>query len=348
MPLVLREMVAAQVAAMLQVLEQLSPGAVVRLGTDPFTTLSTFPDLEVRLVPESGTGDRVETSGCSVAGVYISDAVPPILAVATSTSAGRRAFTVLHELGHHLQQHETTLTDLLLEQPDDGLALEDAACDAFATEILLPVSLVDRSIGARGPTAVQVLDLWQASVASRAAACVRAAQRLSSPGHIVLLEADGKVSFATSVGLPPIARGSVQADISTVREALAGSGRASGHTRLRYRDGIHGDELHAQVVPMGGLLLLVAVTDRAPWLKFAPPSPASGPVAPTWVCEHTECGHEFTSFDARCRGCGRPPCPECQRCQCPLRVSEQTCSRCFQRLPASVFTAGSAACSECS
>ncbi|MFI6742932.1 ImmA/IrrE family metallo-endopeptidase [Nonomuraea sp. NPDC050451] len=348
MPLVLRELIIAQVAAMTRVLEQLSPGAAARLGADPFATLSTFTDLEVRLVPEVETAARSGNARCSVAGVYIHDAVPPILGVAVSASAGRRAFTVLHEFGHHLQQDQPTLTGVLLDQPDGGIALEDAACDAFAAEILLPASLVDRFIGTRGPTADQIVDLWQASIASRAAACVRAAQRLSSPGHIVLLDEEGKVSFASAVGLPPIARGSVQSDIGTVREALAGSGRAAGRTRVRYRDGIQGDELHAQVVPMGGYLLLVAVTDRAPWLNFATPSPATGPVAPGWVCEHTECGHEFTSFEAPCRTCARPRCPECQRCQCPPRVSEQTCSRCFQRLPASMFTAGSASCSECS
>ncbi|MEW9531722.1 ImmA/IrrE family metallo-endopeptidase [Microbispora sp. NPDC049125] len=348
MPLVLRELVDAQVAAMLRVLEQVSPGAATRLGTDPFAALSTFVDLEVRLVPEAATDSHSGNSECSVAGVYIYDAVPPVLGVATSASAGRRAFTVLHEFGHHLQQTQTTLADLLLEQSDAGITLEDAACDAFAAEILLPTSLVDRFVGTRGPTAAQIVDLWQTSVASRAAACVRAAQRLSSPGHVALLDGDGKVSFAASVGLPPIARGSAQGDIGTVREALAGSGRATGRTRVRYRDGIHGDDLYAQVVPMGGYLLLMAVTDGAPWLNFSPSSSAPGPVAPGWVCEHTECGHEFFSFDARCRGCGRPPCPECQRCQCPPRVREQTCPRCFQRLPASMFPGGSAFCSECS
>ncbi|WP_248962017.1 ImmA/IrrE family metallo-endopeptidase [Sphaerisporangium perillae] len=348
MPFVPRELVAAQVVAMLRVLEQLSPGAALRLGVEPFAMLSTFADLEVRLVPEAETGDRAGGSGCSVAGVYIHDAVPPVLGVATSASVGRRAFTVLHEFGHHLQQNQTTLADLLLEQPDDGIALEAGACDAFAAEILLPTSLVDRFIGPRGPTGAHVVDLWQASVASRAASCVRAAQRLSSPGHVVLLEGDGKVSFSASVGLPPIARGSTQGDIGTVREALAGSGRATGRTQLRYRDGIHGDDLYAQVVPMGGYLLLVAVTDGAPWLNFSPSSFTPGPVAPSWVCEHTECGHEFSSFDAQCQGCGRPRCPECQRCQCPPRVREQTCPSCFQRLPAAMFPAGAASCSDCS
>ncbi|WP_068923828.1 ImmA/IrrE family metallo-endopeptidase [Planobispora rosea] len=268
--------------------------------------------------------------------------------MAASASAGRRAFTVLHEFGHHLQQHQTTLADLLLEQPDGGIALEDAACDGFAAEILLPVSLVDRFIGARGPTGAHVVDLWRASVASRAAACVRAAQRLASPGHIMLLDRDGKVSFCTSVGLPPIARGSTQGDIGTVREALAGSGRATGRTRLRYRDGIRGDELYAQVVPMDGYLLLVAVIDGAPWLSFSPAAAVSGPVAASWVCEHTECAHEFVSFETRCPGCRGPACPQCQRCQCPPRVREQTCPGCFQRLPAATFPAGSPSCSECS
>ncbi len=347
MPTVARDLVARQANAMAEALETLLPGVRDQLAEDPFAVLESRSDLVVRLVPEARTRPTAATLACSVAGVYVDDEVPPVLAVAEAASAGRRAFTVLHELGHHLQRTETALMGLLLEQPDDGLMLEEAACDAFAADVLLPADLVDRFIDHRGPTGPQVVDLWHASTASRAAVCVRAAQRLASPGHVVLLDPDGAVSFAASRGLPPLARGSRQETAATVREAYGRAGRATGRTRLRYRDGILGEELHAQVVPMGGYLLLVAVTDAAAWETLSLPAPRPGPVAAARICEHPDCGHEFRSFDAPCSRCARPACPECGRCGCEPRVRERTCAGCFQRLPASLFRGSSARCDDC-
>lgn len=178
---------------------------------------------------------------CSVAGTYRDEEDPPLLAIAAAASAGRQAFTALHEFGHHLQQTEDMLTDRLLSQPDKGFELEEAACDGFAAAVLLPDELVETYIDQSGPTGPGIVDLWQASSASRAAVCVRAAQHLPSPGHVVLLDPAGTVSFAASTGLPSVRRGSDQSSIETVREALTRQGGATGRTRLCYRDGIVGD-----------------------------------------------------------------------------------------------------------
>jgi hypothetical protein len=347
MAAVSRDLAMRQATAMLAALEELLPGTAYRLADDPFAALAACNDVTVRLVPEADTKRRPGEPACSVAGIYVDDEVPPVLAVANSASSGRRAFTVLHEFGHHLQRTKLTLTELLLTQPDDGVTLEDTACDAFAAEILLPTTLVDQFVGDRGPTGPQIVDLWRASAASRAAVCVRAAQRLPSPGHVVLLDEVGTVSFSASTDLPPLTRGSQQRTVDTVREAYTRSGRATGRTRLRYRDGILGEELHAQVVPMDGYLLLVAVTDTAPWETFSLSSRHSGPVAAAWICEHPDCGHEFHSFDPRCPCCDHPTCLECRRCRCQPRVRERTCTGCFQRLPASLFTGESTRCSDC-
>jgi hypothetical protein len=347
MPTVARDLVARQTSAMITALDSLVPGIREPLAEDPFAVLESRTDLTVRLVPATQTLPGADMPACSVAGVYLEEAIPPILAVADAVSPGRRAFTLLHEFGHHLQRTGTALMGLPLEQPDNGLILEDAACDAFAAELLLPVDLVDRFIESRGPTGQQIVDLWHASAASRAAVCVRASQRLPSPGHVVLLDADGAVSFAASAALPPLARGSRQGTVGTVQEAYSRSGRATGRTRLRYRDEILGEELHAQVVPMDGYLLLVAVTDSAPWEKFSLSSRQPGPIAPAWICERADCGHEFHSFGPRCSRCERPTCPECERCGCEPRVRERTCTGCFQRLPASVFAGSSTRCREC-
>jgi hypothetical protein len=347
MAIAARDLVARQSASMIATLDSVKPDLLAALFADAFTALGSQSDLAVRLMPEAETGPQSTAPACSVAGVYFADEHPPVLAVAAAASAGRRAFTALHEFGHHLQRTQTPLMDLLLQQPDGGILLEEAACDAFAAEILLPRDLVDRFIGNRGPSGPNVVDLWHASDASRAAVCVRAAQRLPAPGQVVLLNSDGTVSFAASMGLPPVKRASQQGDIGTVRDAFRRSGRATGRTRLRYRDGILGEELHAQVVPMDGYLLLVAVTDSAPWETFSLPSVRTGPVATAWVCEHPDCGHEFRSFDPHCSRCHRPTCPDCGRCGCEPRVRERTCAGCFQRLPASLFAGSSDLCRDC-
>jgi len=139
-------------------LEALRPGSSVQLADDPCGVLATWTEVDLRFVPEADMG-----AGCSVSGAYLPRESPPRLAVATSTSLGRHAFTALHELGHHLQQSDLSLMDVLTSEPDGGVALEDAACDAFAAAVLLPENLVDQFIPAGGPTAANVRDLAMSS-----------------------------------------------------------------------------------------------------------------------------------------------------------------------------------------
>jgi Zn-dependent peptidase ImmA (M78 family) len=343
-----RDLASAQAAAMITQLDQIRPGAVAALSVDTLAVLSTWDDINVRLVPEATSTASGSGTDCSVAGLYIEDQTPPILAVAQAISTGRQAFTALHELGHHIQRNQPALWPVLEAQRDHGAALEEASCDAFAATILLPDALVDTYIGRGGPTAPQVVDLWNASSASRAAVCVRASQRLASPGHVVLLDEEGRVSFAASHGLPTLHRNSSQRSAETIREAFQRSGRASGRTRMFYRDGIRGEPLHAQIVPMGGFLMMVAVVDSAPWETFSVSSRESRPVGRTWLCTQPECGHEFTTFEPPCARCDSPTCPECGRCSCAPRATERRCDRCFLTLPSASFTGQSKRCNECS
>ncbi|MFJ5668486.1 ImmA/IrrE family metallo-endopeptidase [Micromonospora chalcea] len=311
--------------------------------------LSSWDDIVVRLDTDPEVARAADAPRCSVAGAYLAGAGAAILAIARSASRGRRAFTCLHELGHHLQRTQPILMELLVEQSDGGLALEDAACDAFAAQILLPDGLVDAHIGPQGPSGQNIVDLWAAASASRAAVCVRASQRLTSPGHVILLDEAGTVSFSASHALPPLRRGSDQSSTAIVRDALARpSGRATGRTRLRYRDGILGDELHVQVVPMDGFLVAVAVADNAAWERFSLPSRETGPTATWWTCGYAECGHEFPAFMTRCDRCREPACPACERCACVPRVKERRCTGCFLSLPAQAFTGDEQRCINCS
>ncbi|MCX4758595.1 ImmA/IrrE family metallo-endopeptidase [Kitasatospora purpeofusca] len=328
-----------QASAMVEELEAARPGAVDRLGQGALAELRSWPELIVVSVEES-TAEQ----GCSVAGAY-DFGPPPRLSVATSASHGRRDFTALHELGHHLQKNSFALMDAFSREPDGGVLLEDAACDAFAAEILLPASLVDRHLDATGPDASAVAQLWRASNASRMAVCVRAAQRLPAPGHVLLLDTAGRLVFGASHGLPPLRRGSRQGDIPVIDRALAGSGRAQGRTRVRYRDGILGRELHADVTAMDGYLVAVLVADSAAWRAFTPPTLDTGPQSREYIC--ASCDEEYSSFESSCPRCRIPRCPECSRCACPPRVAERRCPGCFTLHPPAMFPPGSDRCLDC-
>ena len=321
---------------MLNALDDVLPGRRDDLGRDPIEVLRNWPDVTYREVPPADTGGR-----CSVAGAYYVNENPPLLTVADTTSPGRRAFTALHELGHHLQQSDPDLADLVDLHEGNADSFEDAACDAFAADMLLPEERVARHLPDGTPTADDVVALRHDSAASRAAVCVRAAQRLASPGLVLLLDREGTVQFAASYLLPRPARGSDQSAAPVIRDALtsaAGRGRARGRTRLRYRDGIEGDELYAQAAPMDGYLVIVAVTDHAPWeTGFNLPIAQTGPRATWRICVHPECGDEFQTFEPPCARCGTPTCPECGRCRCAPAVKEQRCPRCFTVYPPSYF-----------
>ncbi|MFJ2716861.1 ImmA/IrrE family metallo-endopeptidase [Streptomyces sp. NPDC087437] len=329
-----------QAKAMLAVLQRDHPGAAERLGDGALDELRQWPGLEVRDVPDDRSG-----GGCSVSGAYFAG-TPAVLAVATSASLARREFTGLHELGHHLQQTAVELMDVLLAEPDGGAALEDAACDAFAADILLPDTLADRHITAVGPTADAAVALWQVSNASRMAACVKASERLPAPGHILLLDRDGILAFGASHGLPPLRRGSDQSQVPVLRTALSGRGHAEGRGRLAYRDGAFaGEELYLQTAAMDGYVLAVAVTDLAPWRTFAPSVRYNGPEPASYTCAH--CGEDFTSFARACARCESAPCPDCGRCGCDRKVSERQCTACFVVHPAAMFDGASSRCRDC-
>ncbi|MET9792092.1 MULTISPECIES: ImmA/IrrE family metallo-endopeptidase [Streptomyces] len=330
----------AQAKAMLTVLHREHPGAVQRLCAGALDELRQWPGLEVRDVPDDRSGN-----GCSVSGAYFAGS-PAVIGVAGSASLARREFTGLHELGHHLQQTMVELMDVLLAEPDNGTALEDAACDAFAADILLPDSLVDHHIAHAGPTADAAVALWRASNASRMATCVKASERLPAPGHILLLDRDGTLAFGTSHGLPPLTRGSDQSQVPVLRTALSGPGHATGRGRLLYRDGaVEGEELYLHTAEMDGYVLAVAVTDLAPWKAFAPSARYDGPVPTEYTCTH--CGEDFTSYARACTRCESASCPDCGRCGCDRKVSERQCTSCFVVHPAAMFDGASSRCRDC-
>jgi hypothetical protein len=295
--------------------------------------------VRVSHVPDTDVGD-----GCSVAGSYRGDTTPPTLCIAWSASPGRRQFTALHELGHHIQQNDTGLAIAFITSFDPQ-GFEEAACNLFAGRTLLPDDLVDRHVGSRGPTAAEVADLFAGSPASRAACCVRAAERLCGPGAVVLLDQAGIVSFAQPAGgfVPP-ARGSDQSATPLLAAALRRGGQARAETVVRYRSGSTSDTVYGDCAEADGWLVAVLATERAPWLKFSPPRPDTGYAkVEWWTCE--TCGDQFQVTE-RCPACGQPKCPQQNHCACSL-AQERICTSCCLAKHRSQFADGGTVCREC-
>ena len=298
---------------------------------------------------------------CNVAGTYYDATAssPAIIAVAESWSTGRNAFTALHELGHHLQRTTADLADELGELAAEvSFRVEDAVCDRFSAAVLIPSDVATSALGEGTPTAGDVVSLASRTSASRAAVCVRAAQQLTTPGIIVLLNGDDIVEFSSSSGhVFGIRRGSNQGAVALIRQARQRS--ADGVTDFRvtdddchffYRDDIEGDSLYAQAADIGdGYLVIVAVIEAPPWkTRFMLPKVPKGPSARDRICPHPECGEYFASWAESHSVCGQPVCTNCHRCACSLRhVQERTCEVCHLVLPTRMFDADSQQCHDC-
>lgn len=344
----LREPALAQATRMLAVLDRDQPRLAERLLDDANAAMSGLEGVEIILVEESGDG------GCSVAGGYRHDLDPPRIVVTRSASRPRRLFTALHEYGHHLQQNDLDLAGHLIDAAHRD-ELEEAACDVFASRILLPDRLVDDHIPARGPTADSVLALYGTGRASRAACCVRAAERLGGAGAVVLLTPEGKVDFAVSRVLYPPARGSDQSSTAVVAAAMSAPNATveRERTRIRYSTGSLSDELYGQAAWVDGYIVAVLAESSPGWRAFAPPRPGTAQYAqpaapPAWgygTC--TTCQDTFPMSESagQCDACGEPRCGK-GHCRCTA-ARERLCPGCSLYLNKSQFAPGAEQCRGC-
>ena len=320
--------------------EELHPGALGRLEQDALTELASWPEIRIAWVPDADVGED-----CSVAGSYNCDVSPPVLYIASSASPGRSQFTGLHEMGHHIQRNSYDLGAAFVMSADP-VGLEEGACNQFAASTLLPEQVVGRHIEERGPSASDVADLFVGSQASRAACCVRAAERLHSPGAVVLLDYDGKVSFAQATGgfIPP-ARGSDQSATPLVSAALRSAGRARTDTFVSYRTGGRSETVYGDCADAGGWLVAVLAADRVPWQKFSVQRPGTSRSGSPrwWTCE--TCGDEFAVSDL-CAACSLPKCPSVGHCACSL-AHERRCTSCFMMRHSAQFEGDGTVCREC-
>ena len=336
-----RSLAAARAERLAAIVEDRGTGTLERLRIDALEELGLWTELTI--VPL----DTLPPTACSIAGIYLPNTKPPRIGIWRAVTRPRAVFTALHELGHHVQANDGDLIDELDAQPDEGAVLEERTSDAFAARVLLPPGLVSEKLGRGTPTAAKVVALWRASGVSRAAACVAAAQQLTSPGHVVLLDESGIVQFSASFGEPPLRRGSDQST-SAIEAARR---RSSLHTvtvresRFVYRDGILGPQMYAQATEIGGYTVVVAVAYSAPWETMS--LPAAAPTLKTRWQHCVHCDRAFEVWGSRCQRCGGGFCPTCGKCDCESRVAELTCETCWLVKPAHLFHDDQKTCNDC-
>lgn len=328
----LRPAATEQAERMAAVMEARDPGLLAQLTEDALDALDRHPAVALRFVRERDTG-----AGCTVSGGYRGEETPPALLVTTSLSHRRRAFTALHEFGHHLQRTDLGLAEVLLEHPDDE-QLEEAACQAFASRVLLPDHLIAPLTPERGPDATTVAEYYRHSNASRAACCVRAVGLLIGGGAVVLYRSDGTVDMAASTGLYPPAQNSDQSNSPLIARALAHPDGTVEHddTTIKYSTGTS-ELLYGQATWIDGYIVAVLKPDNASWKSFAPPRAGTGTYTgrSKWTtCDR--CVNEFIVTDDVCQRCGTPRCPR-RHCACASSSRERMCPRCTMTLDKARF-----------
>lgn len=304
--------------------DELGEDERARLASDPMTAISDLYGVTVRIRTVNAD------ASCPVYGSYNPDTRE--LIVGEALSQRRMGFTALHELAHMLLD-TTEVGYSLLDLGDVG-ELTEVVCDSFAGRILIPTGLVDDIVGEKGPDAADVVTLYQRSNASRAACAVRAVERIIGPGHVMIGDLDGVAQFTASAGTYRVAKGTPQGKNSPIAR-MGSAGRYRGDGKVTYRSGGVSDAFLADAVRHGEFAFAVLVQTQPAWGGLS--IPAGDRHRPDeYSCEH--CGCEHSSYTIH--HCGIPTCPECGRCACEARTSQNTCGRCGLQKAAHLISNG--------
>ena len=320
-----------------------SPAILAQLASDPAATVTGAYGVRVESRPAGPSGES-----CPVDGIY-RPGPPPLILVARGTSPARQRFTILHELGHHLIEHDDRLNDLLVG--DDGRR-EESVCNEVAAAVLIPDATVEEVLAQGVPTGERVARLHDATNASRESCCVAAARHLRRSGCVILGTTDGQAVFTACHPATPwrIARRTQQGPDSLLARASARpSGHARGETRVRFASGATSGRLHGDAFTADRQWVFAVIVDdsHSPWktgLKFGIAD--RGPEGEEIECAN--CGEASLVFTAPCRNCGDRTCPTCGHCSCNTRPAQRLCAGCFLDKPPPEFPSASAdLCLEC-
>lgn len=294
------------------------PFDLLALSENPYRTIEQLITITIQ--------DQL-VAGCGGGGYY--KAQPPTIYLHPSI-ARRNNFTLLHELGHHLQQHHPEFAFGLLDlSPDARKLAEEKISNEVASQVLIPWS--EEPLDPRYVHPAELMAGFFATTgASRSAALERVTGLLPKSAKWILVVADleGVVEYSqtTYTDFQP-RRGSFQPGLKALAEEAAGSGAV----RRRFHEGIrysNRSELHE--------MLVEAVLDHEGRYLFAALTPeamfGTGRIDwPSYECANPACGRSFEAKWVRhyCDKCGDPHCSWCDRCSCEPLIAAKVCDRCF-------------------
>lgn len=318
-----------------------------RLSEDPISSIpAVVPGVTVRVQNDPIDG------GCDVEGLYHEQS--RTITVQRALSPRRTKFTALHELGHdHARRDVDVARRLVRAGNEQGRRLEEKIADAFAAEILIPTEIVDEVLGTGAPTARTVVELFRDDRigGSREACCVRAAQRMTHNGY-VLLAAGSEIRFCAAVGgAYRVRRGSRQPEGHLIGMAAERGYAVGDHVRLRHPSGSETPEFSGQAVADDGYVFAV-LTDATspPWGGWNPPRDrqARSAAAPELDCPDCDAVTEaWTRCDVES---AHRVCGVCGWCECKKpkgKVAEKRCDTCFATKRVELFPNGGSTCTDC-
>lgn len=260
---------------------------------------------------------------------YLSDGV----ILYRPTGNRRENFTLAHELGHWLVDSAVGVYDWLSQQ-ESGEQVLETVCDRVAQSLLVPARVVDAVVGSQPISAETVLDLLDATQASRPVCAIALARRLPGTGAVVVIDRDTNTVAYSSVQPDPV-------DGWPVAVPWPGQRVPAGHPLLRVADGGSLRKKSHWVTQWGkrqefyisalGLsrVVVVVFVDRDLWgvesLHFDAPTEFSQRLEAEIHC----CGGTQTARGFPCPQCRRLYCPKCGGCLCTQRAAnERTCRAC--------------------
>lgn len=316
------------------------------VASNPAEALQAHFGLTVQAEPHLGL--QRDSGGVCDGVSFLRDRV---VLYAPSPWSRRENFTLTHELGHWLVNHDSDAIDWLSDQNDPDRMLE-LLCDRIAQALLLPDALVDSVLDGKPVRAAFIRELYEASAASEPACAIALAARLPGHGAVLITDLDAKKVHYASIrtgnddswpavypwpgtDVPPghplrtLQPGATMARKSFWRAPW-------GTEQAYYLDAVADDRR---------IYAVLSATDI--WMAEQFHSDAPFEVDKRLLRETRCCGKTITVRAFPCSVCKEPHCPECGHCRCDRIMKTQTlCEGCYIMYPSHLVVAGR--CTDCS
>ncbi|TGD85881.1 ImmA/IrrE family metallo-endopeptidase [Mycolicibacterium sp. CH28] len=302
-----------------RIIEETTTFNLAALRDDPFGTLVRSTEITVEIE------DGLANTGCGGGGYYRPS--PPTIHLHPATSR-RDNFTLLHELGHHLQQSHDQWGFALIDMADrERRKVEEQVSDQFAAQILMPVGGADLRDASFHPADVMA-GLFARWEASRSAVLQRVREMLPTDSRWLLAVADLDgvvITSARTYDDPQPPKGFAQEGFRRVAaEALESAVRREFHEGIEYKTGAVLDGMRVE-----------AALDHEERYVFIALRPTTVNGSGTWTFPAQECSNpvceatfQLNRSSGRCETCQDFKCPDCHRCGCATAARPVACTMC--------------------